>query len=76
MTDDNVSLDIRCPWCWGEMVVECVDWDADAELRSWPIACPYCTRINEIHLPSRVVWVSRRPGDGPTPHRDAFSPRA
>ena len=63
-TGEVVELPIHCTRCGGALEVECEDWRSDAPPLAQYFACPYCAKPNELTLPARLVWVSRRASSG------------
>ena len=63
-----VELPIHCTSCGGALDAQCADWHPDGLRIVQSFACPYCSGRNEITLPARLVWVSRRSSHGMARH--------
>jgi len=59
MSEQSISLDVRCGYCAGKVRVEFRDWDLPPgnEPATWE--CPYCAVTNRLPAFGRVVDVEK-----------------
>jgi hypothetical protein len=66
---EQVTLDVVCPHCGGEVAAEFADWVNSAELVEAVMTCPYCRRPWRAGFPGRLLWATKgRPASGVGPH--------
>ena len=67
---DVVELPIHCTNCGGALEAQCAHWRSVAPLTAQSFACPYCQKRNDLEMPARLIWVTRRAtiSQSPTTH--------
>jgi len=64
---DVVELPIHCTNCGGALEAQCAHWRSVAPLTAQSFACPYCQKRNDLEMPARLIWVTRRAANSQSP---------